>query len=207
MNNEISLPDVDTGRLEAYASRFETLDLRQLAIELREFFYTDPVLNPLELDMFKAVMAERFKREGLNVEDFVFSKQVIDKFMEFRTYMRTRDAARLAGMSPRRFRAALFGFGFPAESIYKTFLEMEANAELVVKSRLMQVVYGEAASNARMALAVLERKYPKEWGNPKEQQSSVVVNNVVDNHAARAAKNAARLRELREARKRNARNQ
>lgn len=199
MNDEILIPEHD--RLVKYAEYFETLDLRRAATELLEFMYTDSPLSDAQLKNFRDVMAERFREQALNVENFYFSRDVIQDFMRYRQVMRTRDAARLAGMSPRRFRAALFGFGFPTRGDHLEFLRAEANADLMLKGKLASVVLAEAEVNAKMALTVLERKYPKEWG-PVREQSPVTVNNVMQSYGDRAAKNAARLRELREQRTR-----
>ena len=140
---------------------------------------------------------------GQKSDNEILTDSFLTQYHAYRALgLTSEDAGQLLGVSKDRMRRLLLGDNITNLHAHKRLLEAELTAELTLKRDCLMTVGTAAAANGNVkaALAILERRWPKEWGKREMNIQATNVTLSSDDNAQRAMAAQERLMEIRKQR-------
>lgn len=139
---------------------------------------------------------------GQKSDNEILTDSFLTQYHAYRALgLTSEDAGQLLGVSKDRMRRLLLGDNITNLHAHKRLLEAELTAELTLKRDCLMTVGTAAANgNVKAALAILERRWPKEWGKREMNIQATNVTLSSDDNVQRAMAAQERLMEIRKQR-------
>ena len=187
--------------LNALFSWLENQSNSSIAENLYNLLYEGGLTDAEKEYVYSIANRKRATNSTLSDDD-ILTDEFLEMYAEYRFLgLSSEDAAGLIGISSERMKSLLLGGSVQDRRRHAELLKIERRSDLILKKTcLSTIVRATENGNTKMAMTLLERKWPSEWsGKDAGVQTNVFVS--TDDYAKKACAASERLKELRRTRR------